>query len=50
MTIFNASAPWFGQLTREGMLERLSGMFGDRAGDIVAAYEAEYPDYTPLPL
>ncbi|MEM7017166.1 MAG: carboxylesterase/lipase family protein [Pseudomonadota bacterium] len=47
MTIFNVSAPWFGQLTEEQLMQRAGFMFKDKAQELVSAYKAAHPDYSP---
>ena len=50
MTIFNASAPWFGTLTNDDMTARLQGAYGQASTGIIEAYRGAYPDYSPTYL
>ncbi|MDR2912713.1 MAG: carboxylesterase family protein [Alistipes sp.] len=36
------------KITMEGVVERLSATYGDRAGEIVAAYSRQFPDLRPI--
>ena len=50
MTLFMASAPWFGKLDEAGLMKMAGGLFGERAGAVVAALKADFPDYSPTYL
>jgi para-nitrobenzyl esterase len=47
MTLFLASAPWFGKLDDAGLLAQAKAMFGEKALAVVAALKADFPDYSP---
>ena len=50
MTLFMASAPWFGKLDDAGLMKMAGALFGERAGAVVAALKADFPDYSPTYL
>lgn len=47
MTLFLASAPWFGKLDEAGLLAQAKALFGDKAMAVIAALKADFPDYSP---
>ncbi|MDQ0466145.1 para-nitrobenzyl esterase [Caulobacter ginsengisoli] len=50
MTLFLASAPWFGRLDEAGLMTQAKNLFGDKAMAVVAALKADFPDYSPTYL
>ncbi len=50
MTLFLASAPWFGKLDDAGLMAQAKAMFGEKAVAVVAALKADFPDYSPTYL
>jgi para-nitrobenzyl esterase len=50
MTLFLASAPWFGKLDETGLMAQAKALFGDKAMAVVAALKADFPDYSPTYL
>ncbi len=49
-TLFNLTAPGFGQWTDGDLTRRAEAAAGDRAAALVAALRAAYPDYSPTHL
>lgn len=47
MSIFNASAPWWGRLTQDEANARAKEAFGPSADAVMAAVRAAHPDYSP---
>jgi para-nitrobenzyl esterase len=50
MSIFNASAPWWGRLTEEQAVAQTRALAGPRADALLAALRAQHPDYSPTYL
>jgi para-nitrobenzyl esterase len=48
MTLFQASMPWFGQLTMEQLEQQVSAM--PKGTELLAAYREVYPEYSPTHL
>ncbi len=49
-TLFNLSAPGFGQWTEADLMKRARAAAGDKAEALVAALRQAYPDYSPTHL
>ena len=47
MSIFNASAPWWGRISEEAAVEQAHAMAGSRAEGMIAAIRQAHPDYSP---
>lgn len=47
MSLFNAGAPWWGQLTDEQVVPMVTAFAQDKAPALVAALKRAYPDYSP---
>ncbi len=50
MTLFMASAPWFGKMDDAGLLAMAQGMFGARAPVVIAALKTDFPNDSPTYL
>lgn len=50
MTLFMASAPWFGRLDEAGLKGMASLIFKDRAETVLAALKTDFPNDTPTYL
>jgi len=50
MSIFNASAPWWGRLTEEQVAAQTPLIAGPHAAALLAALRAQHPDYSPTYL
>jgi para-nitrobenzyl esterase len=47
MSIFNASAPWWGRLSEADCAAQSRALAGDKADALIAAVRAAHPDYSP---
>jgi para-nitrobenzyl esterase len=47
MTLFMASAPWFGRLDEAGLEKMAAGMLGEKAPAVLAALKVDFPDDSP---
>ncbi|HRD27562.1 MAG TPA: carboxylesterase/lipase family protein [Caulobacter sp.] len=50
MTLFMASAPWFGRLDQAGLEAMAGGMFGAKAPTVLAALKRDFPNDSPTYL
>lgn len=50
MTLFMASAPWFGKLDDAGLEKMAAGFFGPRAPEVLAALRKDFPKDSPTYL
>ena len=50
MTLFMASAPWFGRLDEAGLKAMATAIFKDRADTVLAALKADFPNDSPTYL
>lgn len=50
MTLFMASAPWFGRLDDAGLLKMATGILGPKAPAVLAALRKDFPDDSPTYL
>lgn len=50
MTLFMASAPWFGKMDEAGLMAMAKATFGDKAETVVAALKTDFPEATPTYL
>jgi para-nitrobenzyl esterase len=50
MTLFMASAPWFGNLDEAGLMRMAGAIYGDKAEAVVSALKIDFPDYSPTYL
>ncbi|WGM38239.1 carboxylesterase/lipase family protein [Caulobacter sp. NIBR1757] len=50
MTLFMASAPWFGRLDEAGLKAMATAIFKDKADAVLAALKADFPNETPTYL
>jgi para-nitrobenzyl esterase len=47
MTLFMASAPWFGRLDEAGLEKMAGAMLGEKAPAVLAALKTDFPDDSP---
>lgn len=47
MTLFMASAPWFGRMDEAGLEKMATGLFGEKAPAVLAALKKDFPNDTP---
>ena len=47
MTLFMASASWFGRLDEAGLATMAAGLFGPKAPAVLAALKTDFPDDSP---
>ncbi|HYE44385.1 MAG TPA: carboxylesterase family protein [Caulobacter sp.] len=50
MTLFMASAPWFGKLDEAGLKQMATAIYKDRADAVLAALKADFPNDSPTYL
>jgi para-nitrobenzyl esterase len=50
MTLFMASAPWFGKLDEAGLAAMAKAIYGDKAGAVLAALKTDFPGASPTYL
>ena len=50
MTLFMASAPWFGKLDEAGLKQMAMALYKDRADAVLAALKADFPNDSPTYL
>lgn len=50
MTLFMASAPWFGKLDDAGLEKMAGAIYGERAGAVLTALRADFPKDSPTYL
>ncbi len=50
MTLFMASAPWFGKLDEAGLQKMAAAIYGEKAGAVLAALRQDFPKDSPTYL
>ncbi|MBI1407944.1 MAG: carboxylesterase family protein [Caulobacter sp.] len=50
MTLFMASAPWFGKLDEAGLEKMATAIYGEKAGAVLAALKHDFPEDSPTYL